>query len=289
MKTLYFLLMTFMLAFVTVFTASATKYLVNVSNYSFTPASISNVQLGDTIRWVWVSGNHTTTSTSIPAGAAAWDELINSSHTSYEYKPTLTGTYNYKCTPHVSMGMVGSFTVVGAAPTLNVTPSSRSVTAIAGNTDFSVVSNTNWTAVSDAGWCTVTPSGTGNGTITATYETNPTVTERTATITVSVSGLSLTVSVIQDGSNVSIIESSLSSLIIYPNPAKDRVIIKTGSAGTQLSEISVYNFNGALVMPVITSTSDEIMIDLNDVPEGIYFIRMISGKLTEIRKMVVTR
>lgn len=47
----------------------------------------------------------------IPTGAAAWDQLINSTNTSYEYIPVVSGTYNYKCTPHFAGGMVGSFIV----------------------------------------------------------------------------------------------------------------------------------------------------------------------------------
>jgi plastocyanin len=92
----------------------ATKHVVTVQNFSFSPSSISNVQLGDTIRWVWASGTHTTTSTTIPAGAAIWDNPITSSVTSYEYKVLVAGTFNYKCTPHASMGMVASFTAVSA-------------------------------------------------------------------------------------------------------------------------------------------------------------------------------
>jgi plastocyanin len=85
--------------------------IVNVKNFSFSPVSFT-INIGDTIRWVYVSGTHTTTSLTIPAGAAAWDHPINSSSTSFTYVPTKTGTYNYKCTFHFAMGMQGDFTVV---------------------------------------------------------------------------------------------------------------------------------------------------------------------------------
>jgi len=90
-------------------TANATKFVVSVSNYQFNPASIANVIVGDTIRWEWINGSHTTTSTTIPATAATWDHPINSTSTFFEYKVVVAGTYNYKCTPHESMGMTGSF------------------------------------------------------------------------------------------------------------------------------------------------------------------------------------
>ena len=88
----------------------ATVHTVTVADFSFTPNSVS-AHVGDTIIWTWSSGTHTTTSTTIPAGAAIWNSNINSASTSFMYVPTVTGTYNYECTIHASMGMTGSFTV----------------------------------------------------------------------------------------------------------------------------------------------------------------------------------
>jgi plastocyanin len=96
----------------------ATKITVQVSNFQFTNAAIS-ATVGDTVRWVWVSGSHTTTCngtamTSRPSGAASWDNPINSGSTSFEYVLTVAGVYQYKCTPHASGGMVGTITVAPA-------------------------------------------------------------------------------------------------------------------------------------------------------------------------------
>ena len=90
------------------FSANATIHVVNVSNFSFSPNAISNVMVGDTIRWHLITGSHTTTSVSIPAGAAAWEHAMTS--TDFDYKVTVAGNYGYKCTPHAGSGMVGGFT-----------------------------------------------------------------------------------------------------------------------------------------------------------------------------------
>jgi plastocyanin len=169
-------------------TAFATTHTVQVGNYFFNPSTL-NVEVGDIVKWVWVAGNHTTTSSTIPAGAASWDKLINSSNQTYSYTVTVAGTYNYVCTPHASMGMVGSFTASNPAPSLTVSPSNQNVSSAAGTTSFTVSSNTSWNASSDQSWCTVTSSGTGNGTITATYSLNSSVNTRITTITVSASGV----------------------------------------------------------------------------------------------------
>jgi hypothetical protein len=93
---------------------------ITVSDFSFSPSSV-NANVGDTIRWVWSNGSHTTTSTSVPGGAASWDSPINSNVTSYSYKITAAGTYNYKCTPHA--GMVG---VINASSSTGISPVAKS-------------------------------------------------------------------------------------------------------------------------------------------------------------------
>ncbi len=88
----------------------------------------------------------------------------------------------------------------GVAPILIVSPPNQNVNTAPGTADFTVTSNISWAASSDATWCTATASGTGNGTIMATYQENTTVTARIATITVSGIGIgSQTVTVTQPG------------------------------------------------------------------------------------------
>lgn len=98
--------------------ASATIHVVNVSNFQFSPSSLS-VAVGDTIEWVWVNGSHTTTSTNIPAGAQPWNSTISANVTSFQYEVTTPGTYAYRCTPH-SLSMTGSFTATSTG-LMNVT------------------------------------------------------------------------------------------------------------------------------------------------------------------------
>jgi plastocyanin len=98
------------------FSGFSTKWVVTVADFQFTPSSLPNVISGDTIRWVWVSGLHTTTSTSVPAGAMTWDQPIDATNTVYEYPATVTGTYNYYCMHHPTT-MIASFTVTSSTPT----------------------------------------------------------------------------------------------------------------------------------------------------------------------------
>jgi plastocyanin len=96
----------------TCFGAKATIWSVTVGPSTFNPNALPNVIVGDTIRWMHIGGSHTTTSTSVPLGAASWDSPISSGTTSFDYVVSVSGTYSYKCTPH---GFTGSFIASGSS------------------------------------------------------------------------------------------------------------------------------------------------------------------------------
>ncbi len=119
-KSLLFSLCLFLISFI----SNATVHVVSVSNYQFSPKVIDNVFVGDTVRWVWVLGTHTTTDdptnqgagNSLPPGAASWNSPMTATDTAFNYKVTVAGVYNYYCIPHASFGMIGSFTASNALP-----------------------------------------------------------------------------------------------------------------------------------------------------------------------------
>ena len=104
--------------FVFVFNAKAVVHTIYVweGYFQFTPGSIT-IDLGDTIQWLPLGGIpptmvHTVTSSTIPPGAATFDYTWQApSDTFFQYVPTVAGIYDYVCTPHISMNMVGQFTV----------------------------------------------------------------------------------------------------------------------------------------------------------------------------------
>jgi hypothetical protein len=259
-----------------------------VGNFFFNPSSL-NVNVGDTIRWVWVAGSHTTTSTpgAIPAGAASWDALITSAFTSFEYKVTVAGSYAYVCTPHVP-GMVATFTATAVAPTLSVSPSNRNVAASSGSTTFTVTSNSGWTSVSNAAWCTVTSSGTGNGTINASYEANAGTSPRTATVTVSVQGLpDQTVTVTQAASTVGISEQASDDFRVFPNPTRGIFKVNSPSNSKENLQITVMDISGKQIQSRTCSGSEEYSFDLTGGNAGYYFVRIQSGNTTTVRRIML--
>ena len=93
---------------------SAKIWTVQAANFSFTPSSLPSVTVGDTVQWVWINGAHTTTSLTVPAGAASWNSPIETTTPLFNYKITVEGVYTYQCTPHAP-NMAGTFTVQKAA------------------------------------------------------------------------------------------------------------------------------------------------------------------------------
>jgi plastocyanin len=83
--------------------SSATIWNVNIANFSFSPNSL-NVITGDTIRWHLVSGTHTATSTSVPAGANSFDSgNLSAVGSTFDYIISVAGSYAYHCSIHGNM------------------------------------------------------------------------------------------------------------------------------------------------------------------------------------------
>lgn len=93
--------------------SEATTYIVDVEDMEFDPAVLT-VNVGDTIMWIWDEGFHTTTSSAIPSGATPWDQMIDQTNLMFMYIITVPGSYDYVCSYHASMGMVGHITANGA-------------------------------------------------------------------------------------------------------------------------------------------------------------------------------
>ena len=99
-------------------TSKATIHVVEVWSgyYKFLNEDIT-IQLGDTVQWLPLDipgMAHTITSTNIPSGAMAFDQIWQApADTFFQYVPQIVGLYEYECTPHaISNGMIGSINVI---------------------------------------------------------------------------------------------------------------------------------------------------------------------------------
>lgn len=121
------------------FTARATTHTISAEDFKFQPPNIT-VVVGDSIKWVWddSGSDHTTTSTSTPAGAPVWDKVLDAEHPEFIYVITQPGTYSYKCTFHEAMNMVGVITATGSPVAIETTDSGTSLNVNV-NTDAGLI------------------------------------------------------------------------------------------------------------------------------------------------------
>ncbi len=165
-------------------------------NVAFTPSG--TVDFSVNANTAWAASSNSTWCTVTPSGTGSGTLTA-----SYAENTSLVG--RVAIITVTGTGVVTPVTVTvtqdAAVPTLVVTPPNQNVpSSPAGYTNFNVTSNTTWTVVSDQPWCTVDPTGTGNAAIVANYTVNDASSDRVATITVTVSGLSpITVTVTQAG------------------------------------------------------------------------------------------
>jgi plastocyanin len=100
---------------------NGTVHIVNVgeggTNFvdSVSGTSTSTIQVGDTIRWVWVAGEHSSTSGPCPpcTGDGTWDSGIQDNGT-FEHTFDTAGNFPYFCIPH-DIDMLGTVVVNNSA------------------------------------------------------------------------------------------------------------------------------------------------------------------------------
>ena len=81
------------------------------------------------------------------------------------------------------------------------------------------------------------------------------------------------------------------NVYIYPNPSTGDFIINVENAGVSSAYISVYNELGEAIIQkrIIVPSSNEIKVDLNNKPDGIYLIKMKTSEGTVTKKVLLNR
>ncbi len=81
---------------------------------------VVRVNVGGTVTWTNESGSHSTTAYHpdndqpllVPDGAAAWDSgILSEGGATFEHTFETEGVYHYYCTPHETLGMLGTIIV----------------------------------------------------------------------------------------------------------------------------------------------------------------------------------
>lgn len=101
--------------------AGAATVEVRVSNFVFTPRTVT-VKPGDTVRWIWINGSHSTTSGPPGSPNGLWDSGVHGAGFSFTRRFDQAGRFPYFCTLHWEMGMTGTVVVEGPGPVASPSP-----------------------------------------------------------------------------------------------------------------------------------------------------------------------
>jgi hypothetical protein len=183
----------------------------------------------------------------------------------------------------------------GALATLSVSPASRPVTSASGTTTFTVTSNTDWSVSESSSWLTAVK--TNATTLTVSYDENKSLDARSATITLSGTGVtSQLVAIEQSGATPTLIDevntgSTDIKLSVFPNPFHDftRIVFTVPQNG--MVNIDLYDMEGRLVNTLIkkhySAGNHEIILSKDNLNNGIYFCRISFNNLNKMIKVVI--
>ena len=74
---------------------------------------------------------------------------------------------------------------------------------------------------------------------------------------------------------------------IYPNPAKDEVVIQLANSNFETGKVNIYDIHGKAIMKDIKFEGNSSSINLTDLESGMYFIELMVGNLSSIQKLIV--
>jgi hypothetical protein len=89
---------------------------------------------------------------------------------------------------------------------------------------------------------------------------------------------------------ITTVEENLENLVtvtVYPNPASDNVNIRFEEAIDDEVNLMLINSQGKPVKSlIIEATTIEKQINLQDLPAGVYYLKLIKGKLSNVYRVV---
>jgi plastocyanin len=147
-------------------TSEAATFQVQVGQggQKFTPKDLT-INVGDTVQWNWAGNHHSSTSGTPGFPDGKWDSGILNSGATFSFTFSTAGSLPYYCTPHGSLGMVGSITVNSSAlPTVSIVVNDGSASEVPS---------------SDAGRMTISRTGDTTADLTVLYAVSGTATNGT--------------------------------------------------------------------------------------------------------------
>ncbi len=168
------------------------------------------------------------------------------------------------------------FTNIVEMPDLTLNALETKVAAKANSTtSVTIKSTVTWTAVSDQAWLTIDKSsGSGDQTLTFTAQENASAGQRTAIVTVLATNVPQTITVTQEGKNITGIDqlSINTEFKVYPNPTTGKILLVFDKVPQNGISITVNDIMGKSFFKQLIYEK-ESWIDLSGNVPGIYIIK----------------
>lgn len=134
---------------------------------------------------------------------------------------------------------------------------------------FSIKSNVNWSASSNQTWLTLDKkNGTADDIIKITASENTSVSQRSATITISGNGLNNQYIIVNQDAGVNdVAYIEYTNILFHPNPADNYIELSTDLG---FGKIEIYNPLGIKII----ETDYQSKLDVSKLTTGIYFLKM---------------
>lgn len=79
------------------------------------------------------------------------------------------------------------------------------------------------------------------------------------------------------------------NILIYPNPAKQQLTVDFLKFLNKPVSLEILNLHGSIVKHLSNQQESKVVIDLNGLKNGVYFLRIIEGDMIESKRFIISR
>ncbi len=155
--------------------------------------------------------------------------------------------------------------------------------------NITIASNINWQITSTENWIDISKlSGNGNDSIEVSVEENSFSNARSADVIIRADTLEHLVHIIQLGKPVSAYSNKNNLFKVFPNPSIHMVYVESTHINLNTANYKLYDSSSRLIREGNFNNNNH-SIDVSDVSEGIYFLKIEYADVDEMIKLIVTK
>lgn len=92
---------------------------------------------------------------------------------------------------------------------------------------------------------------------------------------------------LEPGIALSVTSFNVSRFSLFPNPAKDEVIIQLANSNFETGKVNIHNIQGKVILKDIHINENTSVIDISNLESGLYFVKLTFGNSSTVQKLIV--